>query len=92
MPIKSHLYIAYWMLSNSTKLDMLTEINKMETIFKDTNPIIWYDILWAVAFCLMSIINASPVQEDGHTNSSISTPQWRIVHCYVYICTWGKGV
>lgn len=33
------------MLSNSTKLDMLTEINKMETIFKDTNPIIWYDIL-----------------------------------------------
>lgn len=33
------------MLSNSTKLDMLTEINKMETIFKDTKPIIWYDIL-----------------------------------------------
>lgn len=33
------------MLSNSTKLDMLTEINKMETIFKDTKPIIRHVIL-----------------------------------------------
>lgn len=63
MPIKSHLYIAYWMLSNSTKLYMLTEINKMETIFKDTKPIVWHVISWVVAFCLMTITDASPVQK-----------------------------
>jgi hypothetical protein len=31
--------------------------------------------------------DAFPVQSDGHKHSSTSTPQLRIVHCYVYICT-----
>lgn len=40
------------------------------------------------AFCLMSITCTGRWPHDLY----FSTPHWRIVHCYVYICTGGQGV